>query len=248
MMQRFGAVSAGGGGGDAVAASILSKLTSWWEMGEASGTRADSKGTNHLTVMGTVTTAAGVRGEGDVAAAFAGAGGLTVAHNSTLSVPSGGGAHCMFGWIYLTSNSGVQYFFSKWDDATTTAPGAEYMGALASSNYYGQNGGSAYTNAFLAAPAAGAWHFYVMWRDPADGKLRLQLDNGTIAVSSTVSNPTANTVQLIFGRDYANSYKVTGRMQRWGWIKGAIPTADERTYLYNAGAGRKFAELTAAAG
>lgn len=247
MMRRFGAVSAGGGGGgDPVAASIFSKLTSWWEMGEGSGTRNDSKGTNHLTVSGTVTTASGVRGGGDVAAAFAGSGGLYVDSNPTIRVDVGGGAHCMFGWVYLTSNSGSQFFFSKWDNATTWSIGAEYIGSLQGGSYYAQNGGSSYTNAGITAPAAGAWHFYVMWRDPADGKVRLQLDNGAIAVSTGASNPGGNGIALTFARDYASAYRMTGRLQRWGWIKGAILTADERAYLYNSGAGHTFAELAAA--
>lgn len=234
------------GGGDPIATTIRAKLTSWWEMTEASGSRNDSKGANHLTIVGTVATATGVRGGSDVAASFAGNGGLTVLSNETLRIAPGGGAHCMFGWVYLTSNSGVQYFFIKWDDETTTAPGAEYMGLLASSNYYAQNGGSTYTNALQAAPAAGAWHFYILWRDPDDGKVRLQLDNGPVVASTGASNPDPNGTSLLFGRNTAGNYRMTGRLQRWGWINGAILTADERTWLYNAGAGRTYAELLAA--
>lgn len=215
-------------------------------MSEASGIRYDSKGTNHLTVSGTVTTGGGVRGSGDTAAAFAGTGGLFANYDGSLSLPSGGGAHCMFGWVYLESNSGVQFFFSKWDNGSTTSSGAEYMGSLQSGTYYAQNGGSSYTNAGAPAPAAGAWHFYVMWRDPADGKIRLQLDNGTVVASTASSNPNTNSTELTFGRDLANSFKMTGRLQRWGWIKGAILTAAERTFLYNSGTGRTYAELVAA--
>lgn len=245
MMRRMGPPPSSSGG-DPTATSIRAKLTSWWEMTETSGVRNDSNGTNHLSIVGTVSTATGVRGGSDVAAAFAANGGLTVLSNDTLRVATGGGAHCMFGWVYLTSNSGVQYFFSKWDDATSEAPGAEYVGVLASSSYYAQNGGTAYTNALQAAPAAGAWHFYIMWRDPVDGKVRLQLDNGAVAASTGASNPDPNGTSLIFGRNAANNYPMTGRLQRWGWINGAILTEDERTWLYNAGAGRTYAELVAA--
>lgn len=233
---------------DPVAESIMSKLTSWWEMTEISGVRNDSKGANHLAINGSVTTASGVRGAGDVAAAFAGNGRLTAASSDSLRISPGGGAHCMFGWVYLTSNNGIQYFFSKWDDGTTTAPGAQYMGSLVSSNYYGQNGGTSYTSAMAPAPAAGAWHFYVMWRDPVDGKVRLQIDNGAIAESAGASNPNPNSADLFFGGNYAATYIMNGRLQRWGWINGAILTADERAWIFNGGSGRTFSEVRAAAG
>lgn len=232
---------------DPVAVSIMAKLTSWWEMTESSGNRMDSKGSSHLSIVGTVTTAPGVRG-GEVAAAFAGSGGLIVPSNLSLRVDTGGGAHCMFGWIYLTSNSGIQYFFNKWDDVTTTAPGAEYMGSVVSSNYYAQNGGTSYTSVITPAPAAGAWHFYVMWRDPVDGKLRLQLDNGTVISSAGASNPSGTDAPLFFARNQAGNYRMSGRLQRWGWMNGEILTADERAWLFNGGSGRTFAEVRAAAG
>ena len=71
----------------------------------------------------------------------------------------------------------------------------------------------------------------------------MQFDNGTIYVSSSASNPTPQTYPLWFARTGAGSFSLTGRLQRFGWIKGAILTADERTWLYNSGSGRKYSEL-----
>lgn len=230
-----------------VALDIYNKLTSWWEMGEASGTRNDSLGTNHLGVVSTVSTAQGVRGVGDVAASFAGTGALTVASNSTLQVPSGGGNHCFFGWVYFTNITAAAFVLSKWNASGSSA--MEYSLQVSASVLYGQNGGSSYYSASNTAPAINGWHFVVVWRDSADGKVRMQVDNGTIYVSASASNPTAGANTLAFGQaGSSTSARLSGRIQRWGWIKGSFLTADERTYLYNSGTGRTWTELATAAG
>ena len=244
-MRRFGQpASGGGGGGGPLAASILAKLTSWWEMDENSGSRLDSKGINNLTVNGTVSTATGVRGAGDVAAAFAGFGALTIASNTSIQVPSGGGDHCIFGWVYLTSNIGAEFFVAKTNASGSSS--VEYAFSMQGEIYYAQNGGSSYYNASQSAPTAGTWNFVVMWRDASDGKVRMQINDGAVNVSASSSNPSPNTYDLAFGRNGSSpSEYLTGRLQRWGWIKGATLTADERAWLYNSGAGRTYAELTA---
>lgn len=236
---------ASGGAVDPLAVSILAKLTSWWEMSEASGTRYDSKGSSHLAVdSGSVNTATGVRGSGDVSANFVPNSNLTV-DSTGVRVSSGGGDHCLFGWFYLTSNAGVQGIATK--TSGTGSSTLEYAISVQSSVCYGQNGGSAYYNASQSAPSTGAWHFAVLWRDSADGKVRLQIDNGTVNVSSAESNPSPQANKLAFGSNGAGNY-MKGRLQRWGWIKGAILTADERTFLYNSGSSRKYSEIIAASG
>lgn len=153
----------------------------------------------------------------------------------------------MFGWVYLTANSGVQCFYGKTNGLSASA--LEYAGSMQGGTYYGQNGGSSYYNASQSAPAAGAWHFFNQWRDSTDGKVRLQIDDGAVNVSSSASNPSPNLSPLVFGANgTGGSGYLNGRLQRFGWIKGAILTAAERTWLYNSGAGRTYAEIIAASG
>lgn len=236
--------AAGGTPTDPLATSILAKLTCWWELTEASGTRADSHGSSPLTVTGTVSTATGVRG--DTAASFAGSGHLTGSNATALQVPSGGGDHCLFGWFYVASNTG-QGLMGKWNGIA--ASGMEYVARVDSSNVQMLNGGSAYRTAAVAAPAAGNWYFYTGWRDSADGLVRACYNNGTVGVAPSSSNPSAGSSSLALGASShpTNSQRMTGRLQRWGWIKGAYLTYDERNWLYNSGNGRTYAELVAAA-
>jgi hypothetical protein len=229
------------------AASLVGKLTAWWEMTEASGTtRNDSIGTTHLLdPTASVGTSTGPRG--DTAAAFPGTAGLESSGDAAnVSVAAGGGNHCLFGWAYFDATTGTnQFFAAKWN--ATTSAGMEYACQLnGSSTIVGQNGGSAYRNATVAAPSAAAWHFYVVWRDSADGLVRLQIDNGAVNVSASSSNPSDTTNKISFGQTIANTLRLTGRLQRWGFTNTAILTADEKTYLYNSGAGRTWAEIVAA--
>lgn len=235
------AATSSGGGVDATATAILAKLTSYWNMDEASGNRNDSVGTNHLSEVATVSTAAGLRGT-DTAVAFgAGTGGLSIASNASIQVPSGGGDHCLFGWAYLDSGgTGTQWLGGKWD---ATAPGVlEYGIDVETGQMLGLNGGSTYYYNGPSTPT-GAWYFAVMWRDSADGKVRLQVNDGTIYASASASDPSPGNKALQFGRD-SGSASLAGRLQCWGWIKGGFLDSTERTYLYNAGSGKTYAELT----
>lgn len=237
--------AAGGTPTDPLATSILAKLTCWWELDEASGNRLDSHGTTTLTVDGTVSTATGLRGGSDVAASFAGAGKLQTTSSTEIQVPPGGGDHCLFGWFYVASNTG-QGLMGKWGGNSSNM---EYLARVDSNNVQMLNGGSAYRTAAVAAPAAGNWYFYTGWRDNADGLVRVCYNNGTVAAAPTSSNPSAGSSWLGLGCSSAqtNQQRMTGRLQRWGWIKGAYLTSDERNWLYNSGNGRTYAELVAAA-
>lgn len=237
-------------GGNPTAASIRAKLVpgsgAWWEMSEASGTRNDSVSTNHAVVGGTgANTANGVRGASDPAANFAGTGWLHVVDNAAISVPAGGGNHCLFGWYYSPANA-AGVMAAKWD--ASSAANLEYITQISGGSLFGQNGGSGFTSASRAVPAAATWHFLVVWRDATDGLVRLQIDDGAINASAGASNPSDTIFQLGFATAAGSggSSLFTGRLQRWGFIKGNILTPAERTYLYNGGNAVTWTELQAA--
>lgn len=225
--------------GSAPVSDLANKITSWWEMSELTGQRSDSKGSNHLSVFGTVGTAGGT--SGSTAAQFGGSGYLRADSVPSLTVPADR-THCLFGWAFVASNSSLQFIAAK-----SNAGGSgttEYTLSLQGGTLYGQNGGSAYVNAASPPAAAGGWHFYVLWRDPSDGKVRLQVDNGAVIVSTTASSPSATSSPLSFGSNNG-SYYLVGRLQRWGWIRGGILTPEERTWLYNEGVGRSWSDVLA---
>lgn len=229
---------------DPLASSILSKLTSWWEMTEASGVRADSHSSNDAAALGSVSTGLGVRG--DTAANFQDGGILEVANSADIEPPPGGGAHCLFGWFYTTSNSGSRAFASRWNAVNSL--GLSYYARVEGENVQFQNGGSSYQTASAPAPAVNQWHFMCGWRDPESGAVRVQVNAGAVYSSTGVSNPTPQTHPMRFGvSSSGGTHRLPGRLQRWGWIKGDILTPAERAWLYNGGVGRTYAEIVASA-
>lgn len=244
-----------------IALSIHGKVTTWWDLGEAAGSRLDSLGRVNLVPAkfgsAGITTMNGPRGVGDIAVRYPAAGCVLLDSGdvSYMNVPADGD-FSIFGWFYVDNGSTgrTQVLASRWNGLS--ASGMQYLvdvepdGRLRGVS---SNGGS-YTTVFAPVkPTSGAWHFFVMWRDKADDLIRLQLDDGAVAISGTGSNPTvADPVERYAQGDLpvepAGNFSLIGGQVRCGWVKGQLLAADERTYLFNAGQGVKWAELLAAAG
>lgn len=231
---------------------ILAKLTSFWNMSEATNTtRADSLGLNPLAVTrGTVPAGVGPKGGGDVAASFSVdklSAGANASTRINVSNQANGGSHCLFGWIYQAATQAALPI-SVWDASDSFH--LQYMLALSAGNSIFYNGGSAYYAATVAMGTG--WHFFVAWRDNADGLVRISIDNGTPSVSASASTPTSNAINLIFGgSDYGGDptyQEFTGLLSRVGWIKGDILTSTEITELYNGGpsGAMSYADIVAA--
>jgi len=88
-------------GGGAAASTLLNDLVSWWSLDEASGSRADSHGSNTLTDSNTVTQATGK---------VSTAGQFTKVNSEHLTVPATHGLHggdrdiAIVLWVYLDSD------------------------------------------------------------------------------------------------------------------------------------------------
>lgn len=93
-----------------------------------------------------------------------------------------------------------------------------------------------------------AWHLAIATYTASDKKLRLSVDNGTEVVSGTAmpNGPVDAAAALTVGSIGGASYK-NGQIDEVGiWKK--VLTSDERTWLYNSGNGRSYADIVAEAG
>lgn len=238
------------GGEPSPGAGIHAKLTSYWGLSESSGVRYDSKGTNHLTPVGAITTTTGLRGGADIAANFPGGNNacLWVANNTSLQTPPEG-AHATFGWFKRTTPSSNSTLFSKWD--AFSGGSLERSVSMNTSQLIAsyQRGGG-YYHTTTASPSEDNWHFVVVWVDPADKLPRIQIDNGPVTVNTLDIATVATTNNFAIGGTagpmYRGYFAHIGPMQGCGWIRGDILTPDERTWLYNAGMGRTYADIVAA--
>lgn len=231
---------------------LLANLVSFWELEEASGSRVDAHGSNHLTDVNTVTQSPGKVGN---AAQFTAANGeyLSIADNAALSMTDTDFA--IAGWVRLNTKAN-EVIAAKYRTNTNSR---EYL------LYYAASDGATQRFIFIVSangistaavvannfgePATGTWYFVVAWHDSVANTINIQINNGT-------ANSTAHTTGVFNGTDdfrigalYASSpiYFWDGRIDQLGIWKRTL-TATEKTWLYNSGNGRSYAEVAAYTG
>lgn len=229
-------------------ASILAKLSAWWDLSEASGNRADATGNGYTMVpdSGAVSTGNGPRGPGDTCVSLSGSGGLvaTSASGDDLDVPSPIDDFCWFGWFNQAS-SAVKFLLARWD-AITASTLSYYTQVGSGYTAYAGVGGGGYNNTTSTISfASAAWHFAVAWFDSSDNHVRLRIDDASETVSTFTYTPSQRAMNLCLGRsNYSTTFQAfNGLLSRWGYIKGDKLTPAEITWLYNSGSGRNFSEL-----
>jgi hypothetical protein len=101
--------------------------------------------------------------------------------------------------------------------------------------------GSSLTSVSQATVAAGVWYFVVAEYDATAGEIRISVNNAAFSSASFSSTPYVNAAQnFSVGRDgFTNWWN--GDLDEITFHKRVL-TADERTFLYNGGAGRTYAE------
>lgn len=219
-------------------------LVSWWALEETSGNRADSHGSNTLTDVNTVGSAAGKVG---IAADFetSATEELKAADNSDLSI-GGNGPMTIGAWVYAESMADDRGVMGKWSAA---GPGSEYVLAAYNAGFVfaARNSSDTQVTIFestVGAPATATWYFVVAWYDPADGKLRIQVNNQIASVSASALSGGI--------RDGSQTFRLGGynlSSPRWdglideAFLSKRVYTADEREWLYNSGSGRSYTEV-----
>lgn len=228
--------------------SLATSLVAYWELDEASGSRADSKGSNTLTDNNTVTSGTGL--VYSLAGTFAAANSefLSIATNAALTM--GDIDFWLAAWCkFATVNVGGQReIIAK--DINTPAGGREY--ALEYDASGGQNKFTFFAGkptdslsivrSVLPSPAVtGGWYLVVAWHNATANTVNISVNDGTVA--STATGGALQTGGIagvrIGSRDYASSPSYwDGNIGPVMVGKNYVPTAADITFLYNAGAGR----------
>jgi RHS repeat-associated protein len=218
-----------------------SGLVSWWTMNEASGTRYDSHGTNHLTDNNTVTSTTGLKGN---AASFVTANleYLSIADNPDLSV--GDIDFTIIANVYLNSNASSFAIVEKSDNTGTTP--LEYRLVFNS---------AAQAFRFRVEPAAGqayyvdsdpvvtnTWYTVIAWHDSVNDTLNIQVNNAAVKSSAITTGSTNTNFAFLIGGLANGANGMNGRIDEVAFYKRVLTPA-ERNWMYNAGAGRTYSEL-----
>jgi len=239
--------------------TVRAKLAEWWDLatqvtgsnpsfgylpasinpGSPSGPQP-SEGNDIISGVASVPFANGPRGAGDNAVAVPSAGILTIQGGAPFVNFSNSMSWATFGWVYWTGTpSGVVFCF--WDQQN--AQGCRATMYIDGTQLLLVTGGTQYFVLSTARPAGDQWHFIVAWRDSADGRIYLQINNGAVIqgpVTSGAFDP--NTERFFLGNFPSTLSPMSGRLSRWGVIRNGLLTPAERTFLYNSGLGRNFSE------
>jgi hypothetical protein len=230
--------------GSTPVSSLFTSLVEWWELDEASGTRAGDFAGLDLTDNNGVGATTGP--DGSPASLFVRSSSQFLSRADQTALRTGDIDFTFCGWVYLQTKSSARggMILAK-DDVSTTREytfGYELFADRFSIEVFTGTTrvGQALANT-LGAPSTGQWYFVVGWHDVTNNLVGIQVDNGTADTFATTGAPTTGTAQFRVGSD---AYAVTpalldGRSQRVGFWKRLL-TAGEKTTLYNAGNGISY--------
>lgn len=166
---------------------------------------------------------------------------FTAANSEFLSVPSNASLQtgdidfAVSGWIYNDSQANGRLYVTKGtgfavqEYSLFNSAGTSYSLRL-------QNGSISIT----APSFTGAWDFIVFWHDSVANTVSIQVNGGAIISAAYSGGVIASTDPFNLGGSSSGASH-DGRMQGVTFHKRTL-TASERTWLYNAGAGRHFCE------
>jgi len=226
--------------------AITDSLISFWELEEASGTRNDSHGTNHLTDNATVTSGTGKVGTGAVFA-VATQEYLSRADNASLS--TGDIDFTVFGWFKptaaaLTAGSTGSALVTKltsggvgeWHLRLDANNGTIRFAIWSSSVNRGEVSRT-------AAAAADTWIFIVAQHDSVNNLVGISINGDAITTIATTGAPADTATGFtIGGWENPGVRNFDGTIDQVGFSKRLF-TADEITWLFNSGNGRSYAEM-----
>jgi hypothetical protein len=227
--------------------ALADQLVSFWELGEASGTRADSHGTNHLTDNNTV-------GQVGDAADFESGNSEYLDHADNADLSTGDIDFALAAWVNLEDDTAFRTII----DREGAGPVGEYNLAYHSAGdgsfrFTVYNSNASLDDSVVAAiiPLTATWYFIVAWHDTTLDKIFISVNAQgtpdeaprTVTISNTAAPFSLGAYQ--YGGTPGGFFD--GLMKRVGFWKRVL-TAEEITWLYNGGAGRSYAEVLAGMG
>jgi hypothetical protein len=223
--------------------ALTDSLISHWALSEASGDAVDSHSTNTLTeTSGTIASATGKVGNardfeaGDTEY-------FAIASNASLQT----GDIDWTGSVWVNAESlGANTVIAARDDILTS--NREWI------LLFDNDGGGKFTfGVFNASTNVGSaiwgtaastatWYHIIFWHDAGNNQIGITVNNGTPVVNATTGAPAVTTTALHVGSVlFSGSPNLywDGLIDEFSFWKRVL-TSDERTTLYNAGAGLAY--------
>lgn len=209
--------------------ALTDGLESYWPLDEASGTRADAHGANHLTDNNTVGSATGKIGN---AALFVAANSENLSHADNASLSLGDEDFTVAAWIHTPPTiPGIGIIWDK---------GGQALGYITSDNagciVFSTGGGDQFSGALSIV--GNTWYYVICSFEAATNTKRIWI-NGTEWTAGG-SPPTDNANDFRIGSySTGTAFYYDGIIDEVGFWKRLL-TTQEKTDLYNGGAGLTY--------
>jgi hypothetical protein len=223
---------------------LTDDLIAFWELEEASGTRQDAHSNNHdLTDVNTVTSAAGVIGSTN-AAFFTSANSEQLTRTDHADFDTGAEVSWeIVAWVYPTIGA-TQVVVEKGDDvgAGSTLEWAMSVGSGGNPAAWISDGSTRTFKVHSSALSNNTWYMLNAYYDASTNTLGIGINAGTPETDTTHTTggwDSGFTVRV--GGESASRF-FDGRIDQVGFWKRVL-TSQERTDLYNGGAGLSYADM-----
>jgi hypothetical protein len=229
-------------GGAPPPSSLLTGLISYWNLNEASGTRADSvtASGNDLTDNNTVTQAVGkIAG----AAQFTALNSESLSRASNASLQTGDIDFTVAAWIYLDTLADMALVSKDMSGGGKREFDLEFLSAAGATNKFRMRLFRAVDSSIAVNDtttiSTATWYFVVGWHDATANTMNIQVNGGTAVSAATggALQAASDAAWVIGAREFTAAPAYTnGRVDEVGFWKRVL-TAGERTALYNSGNG-----------
>ena len=178
-----------GGSSGATTNPLLAGLASFWSMNETSGNRADSIGTRHLEVTGTVGSAVGLIGN---CVTMSGTGNCLIYVNAELLSINWAAGFTVAGWMYVPDSwSGRNTILAK-EDNTVSDWGLYNNSQTQHRMVITDSVSGSSTAESTTSMTVNAWHFMASRYNPSTKKAEIRLDAEGWKLGAALSNGPAN--------------------------------------------------------
>lgn len=213
--------------------ALTDNLISAWELDEASGTRADSHGSNDLTDDSTVGSNTGLVYSN--AADMVAASNDTLSHVSNASLQTGDIDFSIECWIYINTTSGG-YILAKEAGGNLEYALWLFFGTIEFSVW---DSGSTETKVTVSGLSAATWYNVVCYHDATNNVLGIIVNDGTPSTTAYSAGLVAGTASFLIGNNGFSSGYYDGRIGPVRFWKKVL-SSTEITQLYNSGSGLAY--------
>jgi len=232
---------------DQIGSSLHDGMVAWWDLDEASGPRKSrvDPGSATLADVNGVEDGAGIAAAGNVAAALFDAAAFQELQADNIYIGEfGDHDFTVAGWFYFIDLGIGSGLVAKWEGPGTNV-WILYQDSTNLRFYVSDDGSTGYNVVDGTALATDTWYFVVGWYNKAEGTINIQVNNGTIYSLVHLTGITGIGLGSILrlGTNPEGGTWHEGKMDSVGlWDR--VLTAEEKTLLYNNGAGYTFHRLS----